>query len=272
LIASSLVATARHIWRREIRNRLMIFDVHRRLSRADHCVGCETDARGKNMLLQSLLLMVAAYLLGSIPTAHLATRWLRGADLRQYGSGTVSASMVWEHTARWASIAVGLFDIAKAAFPAWIGLELGLGTQVAVTAGLAAVVGHNWPIFLRFVGGRGLSCCLGIWLVVYPWGAPWMAAFLVIGWRLGDSAPWALASLVTLPLLAHLVGGPEAVAPTAGAMLLLTLVKRLEANRRPLPPPGSERRKVILYRLLLDRDIASHTDWIRQQPDERGER
>ena len=84
------------------------------------------------MLLQSLLLMVAAYLLGSIPTAHLATRWLRGADLRQYGSGTVSASMVWEHTARWASIAVGLFDIAKAAFPAWIGLELGLGTQVAV--------------------------------------------------------------------------------------------------------------------------------------------
>jgi hypothetical protein len=96
-----------------------------------------------------------------------------------------------------------------------------------------------------------------------------MAAFLVIGWRLGDSAPWALASLDTLPLLAHLVGGPEVVAPAAGAMLLLTLAKRLEANQRPLPPPDSERRRVILYRLLLDRDIASHTEWIRRRPDRR---
>ena len=96
-----------------------------------------------------------------------------------------------------------------------------------------------------------------------------MPGFLVIGWRLGDSAPWALASLVTLSLLAHFEGGPEVVAPTAGAMLLLMLAKRLEANRRPLPPPGSERRRVILYRLLLDRDIASHQDWIRRGPDGR---
>jgi hypothetical protein len=51
-------------------------------------------------------------------------------------------------------------------------------------------------------------------------------------------------------------------------MLLLTLAKRLEANRRPLPPPGPERRRVILRRLLLDRDIASHVDWIRREPDE----
>ncbi len=59
------------------------------------------------MIVESLLLIVTAYLLGSIPAAHLATRWLRGADLRQYGSGAASASMVWEHTARWAFIPVG---------------------------------------------------------------------------------------------------------------------------------------------------------------------
>ena len=144
--------------------------------------------------------------------------------------------MVCEHIARWAVIPVGLLDIAKAAFPVWLGLHLGLCMPVATAAGLAAAVGHNWPIYLRFIGGRGLSCCLGIWLVIFPWGALWMAAFLVIGWRLGDSAPWALASFVTLPLLAHLVGGPEIVAPTVGAMLLLTLVKRLEANRCPCLP------------------------------------
>ena len=83
---------------------------------------------------------------------------------------------------------------------------------------------------------------------------------------MGDSAPWALASIVTLPLLAHVLGGPAIVAPATGAMLLLTLGKRLEANRRHLPPPGPERRRVILRRLFLDRDIASHPDWIQRQP------
>ena len=138
--------------------------------------------------------------------------------------------------------------------------------EAAAAAGLAATAGHNWPIFLNFTGGRGLSGFMGTWLVLFPWGFPWMLGFLAAGWLLGDSAPWALASLATMPLLARAIGGPEIVAPAAVAMLLLTLIKRLEANRRPLPSPGPERRQVLLYRLFLDRDIASHRDWIRREP------
>lgn len=218
------------------------------------------------MSLEALLLILGGYLLGSIPAAYLVSRWTKGLDVREYGSGTVSGSMVWEHVARWAVVPVGLFDIAKAALPAWLGLYLGLGPPVAAAAGLAAAAGHNWPIFLRFTGGRGLSCFLGIWLVFFPWGFPWMLAFLTAGWLLGDSAPWALAGIASVPLLAYFIDGPEIVAPLAGAMLLLTLAKRLEANRRPLPPAGPERRRVLLYRLLLDRDIASHAGWIRRKP------
>jgi len=218
-----------------------------------------------------LTLVVAGYLIGSIPTAYLVSRWLKGIDLRRYGSGTVSGSMVWEHVARWAVFPVGLFDLAKAAFPAWLGLYLDLGTLVAAAAGLAAIAGHNWPIYLRFVGGRGLGCFLGVLLVLFPWGFPWLLGFLAVGWLLGDSAPFALVSLATLPLFARFVDGPAVVAPLTGAMLLLTLGKRLEANRRPLPPPGPERTRVILYRLFLDRDIASHSDWIRRRPDEESE-
>jgi glycerol-3-phosphate acyltransferase PlsY len=223
------------------------------------------------MTVESILLIVGSYLLGSIPTAYVVGRWLKGLDLRHYGSGTVSGSMVFEHVARWAVVPVGLFDMAKAALPAWLAVRLGLSLPVAAAAGLAAVAGHNWPIFLNFAGGRGLGTFLGVLLVIFPWGFPWMLAFLAVGWLLGDSAPWALASLVTLPLLASLIGGPEVVAPASGAMLLLTLGKRLEANRRPLPPAGPERRAVILRRLLLDRDIASHAEWIRRQPDEEGQ-
>ena len=218
------------------------------------------------MKVESLLLILGGYLLGSIPAAYLAGRWLRGIDLRHYGSGTVSGSMVWEHVARWAVVPVGLFDISKAAFPAWLALQLGLGEAVAAAAGLAAVAGHNWPIFFRFTGGRGLGAFMGLLLVIFPWGFPWMLAFLALGWLLGDSAPWALAALITLPLFARLVGGPEVVAPASAAMLLLTLAKRLEANCRPLPPPGPERWRVLVRRLFLDRDIAAHRAWIRRQP------
>jgi glycerol-3-phosphate acyltransferase PlsY len=219
------------------------------------------------MAIESLLLILGGYLLGSIPAAYLAGRWTKGLDVRRYGSGTVGGSMVWEHVARWAVVPVGLFDIGKAALPAWLGLQLGLGMPVSAAAGLAAVAGHNWPIFLHFTGGRGLACFLGLLLVVFPWGFPWLLAFLAVGFLLGDSAPFALAGLVTLPLLGHFVGGPAMVTPLAAAMLLLTLAKRLEANRRPLPAPGQQRLHVILRRLLLDRDITNHEEWIRQQPD-----
>jgi len=104
----------------------------------------------------AILIVVLGYLLGSIPLAYIAGRLLKGIDLRQYGSGTVSGSGVYQHVAKWAIVAVGLFDIAKAAFPTWLGLELGLGLSVALAAGLAAVVGHNWPLYLGFKGGRGL--------------------------------------------------------------------------------------------------------------------
>lgn len=219
------------------------------------------------MAIESALLILAGYLLGSIPTAYLVGKWLKGLDLRRYGSGTVSGSMVYEHVARWAVVPVGLFDMGKAAFPAWLGLQMGLGPAVSTAAGLAAVAGHNWPLFFHFTGGRGLGTFMGLLVVIFPWGFPWMLGFLAVGWLLGDSAPWAFASLVTLPLFAHFVGGPDVVAPAAGIMLLLTLVKRLEANRRPLPPPGPERRRVILRRLFLDRDIASHAEWINRHPE-----
>ena len=216
--------------------------------------------------MEDILLILASYLLGSIPTAYIVARWTRRIDLRRYGSGTVSGSMVYEHVSRWMVVPVGLFDLAKGALPTWLGLEMGMGETIATLAGLSAVLGHNWPIYLGFTGGRGLSPFMGLLLVIFPWGFPWMLVFLAIGFALGDSAPWALASLVSMPLLIAWMDGPKPVYWAAAAMTLLTLAKRLEANRRPLPPPGPERRKVVLSRLFLDRDIMDHKKWIRRRP------
>jgi len=108
-------------------------------------------------VITCILLGAAAYLLGSIPSAYLAGKWLKGIDLRKYGSGTVSASMVWEHVAKWAVVPVGLFDIFKGALPTWLSIRLGLSEAAAMVIGFAAVVGHNWPLYLNFHGGRGFS-------------------------------------------------------------------------------------------------------------------
>ena len=211
------------------------------------------------------LLCLTGYLLGSIPTAYLVARWVKGIDLRRYGSGTVSGSMIYEHTHRWLVMPVGLFDVAKGAFPAWLALRLGFGEAVAAAAGLAAVIGHNWPIYLGFTGGRGLSTILGLLLVLFPWGDLWLLAFLGVGFALGDSAPWALASLLGLPILIWRFDGSPTLYWMTGAMVLITLVKRLEANRRPLPVSKKERWLVIWRRLIFDRDIQDHQAWIRRR-------
>jgi glycerol-3-phosphate acyltransferase PlsY len=217
--------------------------------------------------IASVLLIIGGYLLGSVSASYLVGRWLGRKDLRQFGSGSLGGSMVFEHVGRGAIIPVVLFDVGKAALPTWLALHLGLEVQVAAAAGMAAAVGHNWSIFLRFYGGRGMGTFAGVLLVLFPWGMIWLTAAVGIGWRLGDSAPWLLISLVTMPLLGYILNGPNILVPLSGAMLLVTFLKRLEANRRPLPPPGPERRKVILRRLLLDRDIADHKKWIDQQPE-----
>lgn len=141
------------------------------------------------MAWQAALLIVGAYLVGSIPTGYLAARLLKGMDLRYYGSGTPTGSMVYEHVARWAVVPVGLIDVGKAALPTWLALQLDLGMGVATAAGLVAVVGHNWPIFLGFIGGRGVSGFLGVLAVLFPLGTAWILGFLLIGWRLDGVDP-----------------------------------------------------------------------------------
>jgi glycerol-3-phosphate acyltransferase PlsY len=209
-----------------------------------------------------------AYLLGSIPTAYLIGKWLKGIDLRKYGSGTVSGSMVWEHVGKLAVFPVGIVDLFKGIIPVWISLTCGLSESSAAVAGLFAVLGHNWTIFLKFHGGRGLSPFLGILIVLFPYGFVFMAVMLGIGYLLHDSAPFALAALGMLAIVSHLLRGPSAILILSIGMLAITIGKRLEANRRPLPEEKQERNRVLFLRFFFDRDIKDHKAWLRRMPPE----
>jgi len=214
------------------------------------------------------LIILIGYLLGSIPTAQVFSRLMRSIDLRRVGSGTVSGTGVYYHVSRPMVVVVGLLDIGKGALPTWLALRLDLGLFVAVLAGLASIVGHNWPLYLGFVGGRGVSPFMGLLLVVYPWGFPWLLAYLAVGRLVGATAVGTLLGLVGLPVLTALTRQPSAVTWTGVIMVLLTIVKRLEANRLPLPDDPGERRRVLLNRLLHDRDVSLQEPWTTRTADE----
>jgi glycerol-3-phosphate acyltransferase PlsY len=205
-----------------------------------------------------VLAVIFGYLAGSVPFAYLAGRWVGGIDIREVGTRSVGGSNVYEQVARWLIVVVGLLDIGKAALATWLPRRLGLGLWAAAAAG------HNWPLYLRFHGGRGLSTSLGLLAVVFPWGALWELTAIGIGHMLRHPAV-NLFGLAALPLLAWLLKQPPAVIVVGAGAFFIVSLKRLEANREPLPP-GRERWQVLKRRWLLDRDIEDWEEWVRRRP------
>jgi acyl phosphate:glycerol-3-phosphate acyltransferase len=131
--------------------------------------------------------VLIGYILGSIPTAFLAVRWQSKLDIRTAGSGNVGALNSFEVTrSRTVGIVVLLVDLCKGILVVFLSARVfrdGTGTQMV--AALAAVAGHNYPVWMRFKGGRGLAtaagaCLLIFWGLVPAWCLLWGAGFLVL--------------------------------------------------------------------------------------------
>ena len=217
-------------------------------------------------LVSALFLILLGYLCGSISFAYLLGRAARAIDLRRYGSRKLSASNVYNYLGFGGMALVGILDIGKTALPVWISMQLQHTLAVPVLVGLAAMIGHNWSLFLGFEGGRGISTALGLFLCLFPQGALWLLAWLAAGRLVPHAAAVpALVGFAKLPFLAMWLNEPAATVWGSWGMLLITIVKRLEGNRQPLPAHES-RRRVLLRRLILDRDIADFEAWSRYSP------
>src|SRR4030042_285348 len=106
------------------------------------------------------------YILGSIPTAYLAGRFLRGKDIRQLGDENAGAANVYRELSPAAGVLVGVIDAAKGAVVILIAQAASMPQAVVLITGVITVVGHNWPVFLGFRGGRGVSTAIGILFVL----------------------------------------------------------------------------------------------------------
>jgi glycerol-3-phosphate acyltransferase PlsY len=162
------------------------------------------------------LLIFVAYLLGSIPTGLLLAR-RAGIDPRRSGSGNIGATNV----ARSAGVRIGLATLAgdatKGALPVMTARWLGLGEQLAASAGVAAVIGHIAPIGLRFRGGKGVATALGALSVLAPWtAAACVAVFAGVAWRHRLVSLASILATITAPAVLLATGAPAATTTAPG--------------------------------------------------------
>ncbi|MDP2729036.1 MAG: glycerol-3-phosphate acyltransferase [Dehalococcoidales bacterium] len=183
----------------------------------------------------SWLIIILGYLLGSIPTAHIAGRLLKGKDIRQMGDGNVGAANAFRQLGRKTGIAVFLIDAAKGALAVLIARMAGTPQLAVLAAGVASVIGHNWPVFIGFRGGRGFAITIGVLAAVVPLPililtGPGLVALLV-------SRSTGIAGVVVfipLPLISWWVGlSWELIAYSAALPCLLGVTHYLRVKRIP---------------------------------------
>lgn len=217
------------------------------------------------MIVQITLMTIGAYFLGAIPTSYIASRLLKGIDIRSYGSGVSSGSNVWHSVSRKAGVAVVTFDILKGLVPVAISYYvLEFPIWAAGIVGLAAMAGHSWPIFLRFSGGRGIATMMGALLILAPLAVLVFVVITLSGVILTKNSPVSmLLGAAATPLVSLGLGKPPGLTLCLFGMVFLLIIRRFLAERTI--PPG-EWKRVMIYRLFLDRDTRDREAWIYRAP------
>lgn len=166
-------------------------------------------------------LVVVAYLLGSLPFAYCVVKWRSGVDIRTVGSGNVGATNVLRAAGTPAAATVLALDVAKGVAPVLIGRAIGAPAAVLGACALAAVMGHVFPVFLGFRGGKGVATAAGAIGAMSP--APMLAAVLVFGVTVAWTRYVSLGSMLAVasfPPFAYIFGSLGWMEPMP--MVLLT--------------------------------------------------
>ncbi|MFC2002644.1 glycerol-3-phosphate acyltransferase [Chloroflexota bacterium] len=224
------------------------------------------------MSVESVSTIIGAYLLGSVPAAYLVAKRLRGIDLRQYGSGNVGASNVMTVVSKRWGIVVIVFDLVKGMVAVYVAQHLGLNITQQVVVGLAAIIGHNWPVFLRFNGGRGGLTTLGVALILAPQLALPSFLIVLIFALFRQMALGTILAITALPVCSWFLSQPwgitkEPLPLSLGflAIFLVTVIRRLTVPRAAIAASVSTK-ELLINRLLFDRDIRDRQTWIHRTP------
>lgn len=190
--------------------------------------------------MEAILVVAIAYLVGSIPFAFLLSR-RRGIDLRQVGSGNVGASNVLRTSGASAAVLAMALDGLKGALAVLVAQRLTSGPATPMAAGLASVIGHIYPVWLWFHGGKGVATAAGVFVVLTPVAlAMASAVFLFAVWMTRFISVGSMAAAITLAIGAAATDAPAVVAVGA-AVAAAIIIHRHRANVSRLIA-GTERR------------------------------
>lgn len=182
-----------------------------------------------------ILSVIIGYLLGSIPAAYIMSRVRKGIDIRTIGSGNMGGANVIREIGTHEGVFVGLFDLAKGTGVILIAQALSVSELWMFGTGFAAVVGHNFPVFASFRGGRGSATIIGIFLVLAPTAA--LATLAVVAIPFFASRKFGGALIIgfaLLPLFVWLLAGSLSLVGYALAIDSFMLVRNLPDIRRVL--------------------------------------
>ncbi len=151
------------------------------------------------------LCLVSSYILGSLPSGYLAGKWIAGIDLRKIGSGSTGATNVLRHVGKLPALIVFIVDVSKGIASISIARHFDLDESWEIGAGIAALSGHIWPVWLQWKGGKAVATGLGVFLgISWQVGLASLGIFLTI---LSASKIVSLSSIIaaiSLPLLMFL--------------------------------------------------------------------
>jgi glycerol-3-phosphate acyltransferase PlsY len=201
-----------------------------------------------------VLALVLGYLLGSIPFAYLAARLVKKVDIRKVGGGNVGTLNTMREIGPLPGVLVLLADMGKGALAVLIAQWLGLHLYWAFAAGFLAVVGHNWPVWLKFRGGQGLATTMGVLLAFSP--IPFTICFgiMLLGVSITSNVRLsAIFGFIFLPPLIWAFGGELSVLLYSIALPVFCMLKAIPRFQSDVDKAGKERKN-----LIFDRD---YTPW-----------
>jgi glycerol-3-phosphate acyltransferase PlsY len=185
--------------------------------------------------------VVVAYLIGSVPFALIIAKRWGEPDLRRIGSGNLGAANVLRSSGVTAGVLVALLDVGKGAAGVMLAARLDGSNTAPAVAGFAAIVGHIYPVWLRFRGGKGVATACGVFTALAPVAVPpALAVFLVAAWLTKYISVGSVLASAALPPIAYAMGMPmPIVAAAVAAAVLIVFRHRSNLARVWL---GTERR------------------------------
>jgi glycerol-3-phosphate acyltransferase PlsY len=191
--------------------------------------------------MDSVLPILIGYGVGSLPLGYLVANRAKGVDLRRVGSGNVGATNVYRTAGLAAALIVVLVDVAKGASSVFFAARLATGAADPVAAGVAAIIGHVYPVWLRFHGGKGVATACGVFWMLAPLATAVSATvFVIVVWLTRYVSLGSIVATLALPPLAWFTD--KSIPVIIGAAVAAALiVQRHHANLARLQQ-GSERR------------------------------